>query len=195
MASDGTLYVGYQQYTNSERRLLGGRAERGRQVDRWRRDLRLDRAAHHPGRCVFDGPGRARYLLRERGSYSFRSRSHPIMGISPTNPSLVYMVYSGGDLESAYTCGGSTGFHGDTLFRHSTDGGATFTAPVKINTDPQGKDQYYPWIDVCCPTARSGSAGTTAAKTRTTSSPLVPGLLRRRGRDLARHQQRPASPT
>jgi hypothetical protein len=60
----------------------------------------------------------------------------------------VYMVYSGGDLESAYTCAGSTGFHSDTLFRKSTDGGFTFTAPQKINTDPQGKDQYYPWMAV-----------------------------------------------
>ena len=33
-----------------QRRLLGGRAERARQVHRRRRDLHLDRAAHHTGR-------------------------------------------------------------------------------------------------------------------------------------------------
>src|SRR5205814_310704 len=32
----------------------------------------------------------------------------------------------------------------------STDGGATWSAPVKINSDPDGanKDQYYPWMSV-----------------------------------------------
>ena len=99
------------------------------------------------GACSTAQAGRGIFCINA-GGQSFRSRSHPIMGISPTNPNHVYMVYSGGDLESAYTCGGSTGFHGDTLFRRSTDGGATWTAPAKINTDPQGKDQYYPWMSV-----------------------------------------------
>ena len=99
------------------------------------------------GACSTAQAGRGIFCING-GGQSFRSRSHPIMGISPTNPSHVYMVYSGGDLESAYTCGGSTGFHGDTLFRRSTDGGTTWTAPAKINTDPQGKDQYYPWMSV-----------------------------------------------
>ena len=99
------------------------------------------------GACSTAQAGRGIFCINAGGS-SFRSRSHPIMGISPTDPSHVYMVYSGGDLESAYTCAGSTGFHSDTLFRRSTDGGATWTAPAKINTDPQGKDQYYPWMSV-----------------------------------------------
>jgi hypothetical protein len=62
------------------------------------------------------------------------------------------MVYSGGDLEptGTYSCGGGTGNHSDTLFRRSTDAGATWTAPVKINSDPVGgnKDHYYPWMSV-----------------------------------------------
>lgn len=60
----------------------------------------------------------------------------------------MYMVYSGGDLDSSYTCSTSTGQHSDVLFRKSTDGGQTFSAPAKINTDPAGRDQYFPWIDV-----------------------------------------------
>ena len=99
------------------------------------------------GACSNAQAGRGIFCINAGGS-SFRSRSHPIMGVSPTDPSHVYMVYSGGDLESAYTCGGATGFHSDTLFRSSTDGGVTWSAPVKINTDPRGKDQYYPWMSV-----------------------------------------------
>jgi hypothetical protein len=58
------------------------------------------------------------------------------------------MVYSGGDLELPYECGGATGFHSDILFRRSIDGGATFTNPIPINQDGPGADQYYPWMDV-----------------------------------------------
>ena len=57
------------------------------------------------GACSNAQAGRGIFCINAGGS-SFRSRSHPIMGISPTDPSHVYMVYSGGDLESAYTCGG-----------------------------------------------------------------------------------------
>ena len=52
------------------------------------------------GACSNAQAGRGIFCINAGGS-SFRSRSHPIMGISPTDPSHVYMVYSGGDLESA----------------------------------------------------------------------------------------------
>ena len=58
------------------------------------------------------------------------------------------MVYSGGDLEIPYTCDDASGFHSDTLFRKSTDGGQTFTNPININQDPVGADQYMPWMEV-----------------------------------------------
>jgi hypothetical protein len=38
----------------------------------------------------------------------------------------------------------------DIVMIRSTDGGATFSAPVRVNDDPiaNGKDQYYPWMCV-----------------------------------------------
>src|SRR4030095_16850229 len=70
----------------------------------------------------------------------------------PSDPTHVYMVYSGGDREptGTYSCGGGTGNHSDTLFRKSTDSGVTWSAPVKVNSDPDGanKDQYCPWMSV-----------------------------------------------
>ena len=149
VASNGWIYVGYQEYNDQNVGCSAGvRNEVARSTDggaSWTVTAELNIV--QGGACSNTQAGRGIFCINAGGS-SFRSRSHPIMGISPTDPSHVYMVYSGGDLESAYSCGGSTGFHSDTLFRRSTDGGVTWTAPAKINTDPQGKDQYYPWMSV-----------------------------------------------
>ena len=149
VASNGWIYVGYQEYNDQNIGCSAGvRNEVARSTDggaSWTVTAELNIV--QGGACSTTQAGRGIFCTNAAGS-SFRSRSHPIMGISPTDPNHVYMVYSGGDLESAYTCAGSTGFHSDTLFRRSTDGGVTWTAPAKINTDPQGKDQYYPWMSV-----------------------------------------------
>jgi hypothetical protein len=149
VASNGWIYVGYQEYNDQNVGCSAGvRNELARSTDggaTWNVVTELNIV--QGGACSSAQAGRGIFCTNASGS-SFRSRSHPIIGISPTDPTHVYMVYSGGDLESAYTCAGSNGFHSDTLFRKSTDGGFTFTAPQKINTDPQGKDQYYPWMSV-----------------------------------------------
>lgn len=147
VASNGRVYVGYQQYINSSQGCAAGvqnvvaRSDDGINYTQTVMDI------IQGGACTSAQAGRGIFCIGA-GSSSFRSRSHPIMAVHPTNPDIVYMVYSGGDLESAYTCAGSTGRHGDTLFRKSTDGGATWSDPLRINTDPLGSDQYYPWIDV-----------------------------------------------
>ena len=170
VASNGWIYVGYQEYNDQNVGCAAGvRNEVARSTDggaTWTITAELNIV--QGGACSNAQAGRGIFCINAGGS-SFRSRSHPIMGISPTDPSHVYMVYSGGDLESAYSCGGSTGFHGDTLFRRSTDAGVTWTAPAKINTDPQGEGPILPLDERAAPTARSGSAGTTAATTPTTS--------------------------
>jgi hypothetical protein len=149
VASNGWVYVGYQEYNDQNVGCSAGvRNELARSTDggaTWNVTAELNIV--QGGACSNLQAGRGIFCINAGGN-SFRSRSHPIIGVSPTDPTHVYMVYSGGDLESAYTCAGSTGFHSDTLFRKSTDGGVTFTAPQKINTDPQGKDQYYPWMAV-----------------------------------------------
>jgi hypothetical protein len=149
VASNGWVYVGYQEYNDQNVGCSAGvRNELARSTDggaTWIVTAELNIV--QGGACSSAQAGRGIFCIDASGN-SFRSRSHPIIGVSPTDPMHVYMVYSGGDLESAYTCAGSTGFHSDTLFRKSTDGGFTFTAPQKINTDPQGKDQYYPWMAV-----------------------------------------------
>src|SRR6266496_2477839 len=143
VASNGWIYVGYQEYNDQNVGCSAGvRNELARSTDggaSWAVTAELNIV--QGGACSSAQAGRGIFCINASGN-SFRSRSFPVIGISPANPQHVYMVYSVGDLESAYTCAGSTGFHSDTLFRKPTDGGVTFTAPKKINTDPQGKDQY-----------------------------------------------------
>ncbi len=148
VASNGTLYVGYQEYINSGAGCSAGvNNEVARSTDGGATFTHTSFPIVQGGACTSAQAGRGIFCVNTGGS-SFRSRSFPVLAIHPTNPNIVYLNYTGGDLETAYTCGTATGFHSDMLFRKSTDGGATFSAPTKINDDPQGKDQYYGWIDV-----------------------------------------------
>ncbi|HUP28393.1 MAG TPA: sialidase family protein, partial [Chloroflexia bacterium] len=148
VASDGTVYVGFQEYISQSVGCSAGvNNVVAKSTDGGATWTETVINIVQGGACSSAQAGRGIFCINTAGS-SFRSRSHPIMGVHPTNPNIVYMFYTGGDLESAYTCAGSTGFHSDALFRKSTDGGATFSAPIKINSDPQGKDQYYGWLDV-----------------------------------------------
>ena len=153
VASNGWIYVGYQEYNSEVAGCAAGvRNEVARSTDggaTWTTTAEL--TIVQGGACIAAQAGRGIFCINASGS-SFRSRSHPIMGVNPSDPTHVYMVYSGGDLEptGTYSCGGGTGNHSDTLFRKSTDSGATWSSPVKINSDPDGanKDQYYPWMSV-----------------------------------------------
>ncbi len=161
VASDGTLYVGYQYYSN---RLIS--CSFPGSTDNIRNEVATstDGGASFTyggfnilqgGVCVPQGPGRQRAYFCSLNSQSLiqpviRSASHPILSVNPADPKTVYMVYSGGDLELPYSCGNPirNGYHSDTLFSSSTDRGATWTAPIKINGDLAGYDQYMPWMDV-----------------------------------------------
>src|SRR5436309_14893145 len=152
VASNGWIYVGYQEYNDENVGCAAGvRNEVARSTDGGATWTITELTIVQGGACIAAQAGRGIFCINASGS-SFRSRSHPIMGVNPSDPTHVYMVYSGGDLEptGTYSCGGGTGNHSDTLFRKSTDSGATWSAPVKINSDPDGanKDQYYPWMSV-----------------------------------------------
>jgi hypothetical protein len=149
VAFDGTLYVGYQQYLNSGQGCSAGvQNVLARSTDGGQTFTYTTMDIRQGGACTPGQGGRGIFCANSTG-LNFRSRSHPILGINPTNSQIVYMVYSGGDLGTPYTCAGASGFHSDTLFRKSTDGGATFSDPIKINQDGlDGRDKYFPWMDV-----------------------------------------------
>jgi hypothetical protein len=148
VASDGTVYVGFQYYPN------GTKASAEDMI-----------SVSHDGGATFEGPyvinadanlqaglefaGDARgYFAVNSSCTTFRHRSFPIVGADPRNPSLVYATWAGGSMETAYSCGSLHGTHSDILFSRSTDGGVTWSAPLKVNDDPPGSDQYYPWMAV-----------------------------------------------
>jgi PKD repeat protein len=67
---------------------------------------------------------------------SFRNDSFPSMAVDPTN-GYVYVVWSD------YRNGDA-----DIYFTRSTDGGTTWSTPLRINDDTLGNDfhQFFPWI-------------------------------------------------
>jgi hypothetical protein len=93
--------------------------------------------------------GGYQYLYASSTASGFRHNDQAIIGVSPTNPQHVYAVWTDGRFESSFVYQSVTGQHGDIVFTRSTDGGATWSALVKINDDNvQGKDQFFPWMTV-----------------------------------------------
>jgi len=89
------------------------------------------------------------------------SSGYPRMAIDPNNGALyvVYVAFNFGDL--------------DTIFQRSTDGGATWSAPLRVNDDPKGNGirQFTPQVFV----APNGRVDVIWMDTRTTyPSAIVP---------------------
>jgi hypothetical protein len=76
-----------------------------------------------------------------------RARSYPAIAVSPTNPQEVYLTYAE---DPDYNPG--TGVDGpdeaDVFFLKSTDGGSTWSLPVRVNNDGTTTDQFEPWVAV-----------------------------------------------
>jgi hypothetical protein len=147
VANDGTIYVGFQYYPDGTYSSAENRIAKS--IDGGQ--------TFQTSVLISDGPrlqggldlGDQRGYFAVNGSCStFRHRAFPIIGVDPTNSRKVYAAWGGGNLEQSYSCGSFHGVHSDILFSRSTNGGATWSAPVKVNDDPPGHDQYYPWLDV-----------------------------------------------
>jgi hypothetical protein len=148
VADDGTVYVGFQYYPNdtysSAEDLIAKSTDGGAHFGT---PVVISSGPHLQGGLEMVGDQRG-YFATNGGCTTFRHRSFPVIGVSPTNSLEVYALWAGGNLEQQYTCGSFHGYHSDVLFSRSTDGGAHWTAPMKVNDDPSGHDQYYPWMDV-----------------------------------------------
>lgn len=148
VASDGTVYVGFQYYASGTK--ASAQDLIARSVD--------GGATFQPATVISAGPNvqgglelsgdQRGYFAINSGCSTFRHRSFPIIKADPANSQNVYAVWAGGNLELPYQCGTLRGVHSDILFSKSTDGGQTWSAPLKVNDDPEGSDQYYPWMDV-----------------------------------------------
>jgi hypothetical protein len=147
VSPDGSVYVGFQYYPNGTFASAENRIAKSTNGG----------VSFSPNTTITAGPhvqggldiGDARgYFAYDASCNTFRHRAFPIIGVNPTNSLNVYAMWAGGNLETTYTCGSLRGWHSDVLFSRSIDGGATWSAPLKVNDDQSGKDQYYPWMDV-----------------------------------------------
>ncbi len=98
--------------------------------------------------------GAMRYYLRgiygaSNDNYIFIN-DQPLIAASPTNPNEVYVVWSDGRWEQSFYLRAERGQHSDIAFSRSTDGGQTWTAPLRLNDDStgEGRDQFFPSITV-----------------------------------------------
>ena len=70
---------------------------------------------------------------------NFRVNSFPRIDVDPANGN-VYIAYGARP--------NTPGDSGDVFFVRSTDGGGTWSAPMRINTDPGTNDQFFPAVAV-----------------------------------------------
>lgn len=79
-----------------------------------------------------------------------RAKGAPVLKVSPNNSSELYLVYAE-DPDKTLLPGGSYldgPDDADIHFIKSTDGGSTWTSPIKVNNDATSNDQILPWMDV-----------------------------------------------
>ena len=74
--------------------------------------------------------------------FMFRANSQPVtvadVSQTPTRGN-VYVVWADQTIDTTDT---------DILLLRSTDGGSTFSQPIRVNNDAPGKQQFFPWVTV-----------------------------------------------
>jgi hypothetical protein len=79
-----------------------------------------------------------------------RAKGAPVLEVSPNNSSELYLVYA--ENPDVTTLPDGTIVDGpddaDIMFIKSTNGGATWSTPLRVNDDSTLNDQILPWIDV-----------------------------------------------
>jgi hypothetical protein len=94
--------------------------------------------------------GGYQYLYASSTTSGFRHNDQEIIGVSPTNPNVVYSLWTDGRWDTSFVYQSVTGQHADIAFSRSTDGGSTWSAPIKVNdtANGDGTDQFFPWMAV-----------------------------------------------
>jgi hypothetical protein len=161
IASDGTVYVGFTDVISGSilnpPQLFLDRSTDGGQT--WGTDRLITGAPITP----IGAPDWKFHELTLAGSADcdlLRINHNPIIGVSPTNPNEVYVVWNDGRWDLTETvCSRPNARHSDIAFSRTTDGGVTWSAPIRINDDPQGNgiDQWQPSMRV----ASDGTIGVT----------------------------------
>jgi len=130
VAPDGTIYVA--AYYSGDDGWLEGSAEivvyRSRDYGAtWEGPFT---AAILPGEMPYNHP---------KADFRFWSSMFPSMDVAPDG--TIYIVY-------AADPDGPGGDPGDVFLVYSTDGGETWSEPIRVNDDEPGNIQFFPWLDV-----------------------------------------------
>jgi hypothetical protein len=94
---------------------------------------------------VFSSPATTVATLRTTGvdgslGLDFRTNAFPQAAVNPDDPNHIYLVYN--------DVGQAPGDRGDIYFTQSTNGGRSWTTPVKLNDDATKADQFFPTLTV-----------------------------------------------
>ena len=73
------------------------------------------------------------------------AKGAPVLAVSPSNPNELYIVYAA---DPDRNVAGDGPDDADIFLIKSTDGGNTWSTPLRINNDATVTDQILPWIDV-----------------------------------------------
>jgi hypothetical protein len=121
VASNGTIYIAYQAFerSNPPRDTISV--------------VKSTDCGSHWSQPVQLGP----VTTGQAAGVAFRTPTFAFVAVDDTNPNLVYVAYQ--DLASGDF---------DIVARRSTDGGATWSGPVQVNTDPGARHQIFPTIEV-----------------------------------------------
>lgn len=69
------------------------------------------------------------------------SKGAPVLKVSPLNPNHVYIIFAADPDGPGFD-------EADIFFIRSTDGGVSWSVPVRVNDDATINDQHLPWMDV-----------------------------------------------
>lgn len=130
VAPDGTIYVAF--YYSGDDGWLEGSAE-----------ILVYRSTDYG--ATWEGPFVAAVLPGEfpyrhpQANFRFWSSMFPSMDVAPDG--TIYITY-------AADPDGPGGDPGDVFLVYSTDGGITWSQPIRVNDDEPGNLQFFPWLDV-----------------------------------------------
>jgi hypothetical protein len=151
VASDGTVYVTFEELDNysisNPPKLYLVRSTDGGQT--WGPNQLITGAPVVPiGRP--DYKGRELTVVGSANCSLMRINHYPVIAISPGDSNTIYVVWNDGRWQPEEDLCGLQGRHGDIAFSRSTDAGVTWSAPMRINDDPQGNqvDHFQPNIAV-----------------------------------------------
>jgi len=151
IASDGTVYVAFEELDNysivNPPKLYLVRSTDGGQT--WGTNQLITGAPIVPiGRP--DYKGRELTLIGSANCSLMRINHFPTIAVSPSDRNTIYVVWNDGRWQPSEDLCQTQGRRSDIAFSRSTDAGATWSTPARINDDPQGNqvDHFQPDIAV-----------------------------------------------